>query len=118
MKPLETISDLAALARAGFKADDIKAIMANQVESPKTSEEAPETVAKETTQPEEQKAVMEDKPEEPNYKKLYEEMQTKLQDTETSLKKAQSLNTSKSLSVPNNPTDQEKVNEAFLNLLY
>ena len=118
MKPLETISDLAALARAGFKAEDIKEIMASQGEITKPSDEVPETVAKETTQPEAQKEAEVKKPsDEPDYKKLYEEAQQKLQTTEESLKKAQTLNTSKTLPNPNIKTDQEKVNDLLRDLL-
>lgn len=115
-KPLEVISDLAALARQGFTATDIKEIMASNAEAPKPSEEVPETVPKESTQPEAQKEA-EPKPEEPDYKKMFEESEAAKKKLEADLQKAQTLNTSKPLTDIPNQTDQEKVNNLLKDLL-
>ena len=115
-KPLEVISDLAALARQGFTATDIKEIMASNVEAPKPSEEVPETVPKESTQPEAQKEA-EPKQEEPDYKKMFEESEAAKKKLESDLQKAQTLNTSKPLTDIPTETDQEKVNKLLQDLL-
>lgn len=115
-KPLEVISDLAALARQGFTATDIKEIMASNVEAPKPSEGVPETEPKESPQPEAQKEA-EPKPEEPDYKKMFEESEAAKKKLEADLLKAQTLNTSKPLTDVPTPTDQEKVNNLLKDLL-
>lgn len=124
MKALETISDLAALARAGFKAEDIKSIIANQPESQAEAERPTETPAKESGQPATENAEASDKEEKLDYKSMYEGLKAELEETKKNqvklsedLKAAQDLNTSKSLENPETLTDQEKVNNMLLSLL-
>ena len=114
--PLEFISDLAALARKGYTPEVIKEIMASNVEAPKPSEEVPETVPKESTQPEAQKEA-EPKQEEPDYKKMFEESEAAKKKLEADLQKAQTLNTSKPLTDVPVQTDQDKVNKLLQDLL-
>lgn len=107
MKPLETIADLAALARQGFTAQDIKDIMASG-----KSEEPAENAAKATVQPEPEKE-QEKEPvttTEPDYKKMYEDLQAEFQTTKKELEKLQDSNSSKN-AAGQTVTDQDILNK-------
>lgn len=107
MKPLETIADLAALARQGFTAQDIKDIMASG-----KSEEPAENAAKEIVQPEPEKE-QEKEPvtiTEPDYKKMYEDLQAEFQTTKKELEKLQDNNSSKN-AAGQTVTDQDILNK-------
>lgn len=116
MAALQTLSDLAALARAGFKASDIKEIMA--AEQPK--EEKPEEILpKEEVQPSPENSLpKEEKAEEvPDYKKMFEDEQARALKLEKDLAKAQKENISKPVKEEAKPSDQEAINNIFLSLL-
>lgn len=107
MKPLETIADLAALARQGFTAQDIKDIMASG-----KSEELAENAAKATVQPEPEKE-QEKEPvttTEPDYKKMFEDLQAEFQTTKKELEKLQDSNSSKN-AAGQTVTDQDILNK-------
>lgn len=107
MKPLETIADLAALARQGFTAQDIKEIMASG-----KSEEPAEDAAKATVQPEPEKE-QEKEPvttTEPDYKKMFEDLQAEFQTTKKELEKLQDNNSSKN-AAGQTVTDQDILNK-------
>lgn len=107
MKPLETIADLAALARQGFTAQDIKDIMASG-----KSEEPAENAAKATVQPEPEKE-QEKEPvttTEPDYKKMFEDLQAEFQTTKKELEKLQDSNSSKN-AAGQTVTDQDILNK-------
>lgn len=107
MKPLETIADLAALARQGFTAQDIKDIMASG-----KSEEPAENAAKATVQPEPEKE-QEKEPvttTEPDYKKMYDDLQAEFQTTKKELEKLQDSNSSKN-AAGQTVTDQDILNK-------
>lgn len=104
MKPLDTISDLAALARAGFKMDDIKELMAQQAEEPA------ETMPKESITPEPEKASEETPTNEPDYKQMYEDLQMELKTTKKELETIQDRNAS--INVAGSvPSDQDLLNK-------
>lgn len=120
MKPLETLSDLAALAKAGFSAADIKELMAAEKETPK---EDPEILPKEEKLPEDQTAQVEPvNPSteiEPNYKAVFEKQQAELEQLKADLAKAQAANTTKDVSkdVPD-LSGQDLVNKIFSEVIY
>ena len=117
MSKLQVISDMAALARAGFKMDDIKAIMAE----PEASAEKPaETLPKESKLPEQEKEQDEksaEAKEEPDYKRMYEELNEKQTKLERDLKAAQEFNTSKTVQASNEKTAAEKINEIYKDII-
>ena len=117
MSKLQIISDMAALARAGFKMDDIKAIMAE----PDTSAEKPaETTQEDVMQPEQEKEPEKEKPAEvktePDYKKMYEELSAKQDKLENDLKAAQAFNTSKSVETKTESAE-DKINNIFRDII-
>ena len=107
MKPLETIADLAALARRGFTAQDIKDIMASG-----KSEEPAEDSAKATEQPEPEKEQANEpvKTTEPDYKKMFEDLQAEFQTTKKELEKLQDNNSNKN-AAGQKVTDQDILNK-------
>lgn len=117
MNKLQIISDMAALARAKFKMEDIMAIMA---ESEASAEKPAETLPKESKLPEQEKE-QEAKPAEakgePDYKKMYEELYEKQTKLENDLKAAQEFNTSKTVQAEKEQTAAEKINEIYKNII-
>lgn len=108
---LETL----ALIKAGYSKKEIKA-MAD------ASEEAPEASPKASEEPEVQKEVVEETsaPEpEPDYKKLFEDMQKTNEDLQKKLAAAQALNTNTDISINAAPKKdvQSVVNDIFRNVL-
>ncbi len=116
MSKLQIISDMAALARAGFKMEDIKAIMAE----PEASSEKPaETLPKESKLPEqekEQEAKPAEAKEEPDYKRMYEELNEKQTKLEKDLKAAQEFNTSKSVQTEEKSAE-DKIDDIYRNII-
>jgi len=116
MSKLQIISDMAALARAGFKMDDIKAIMAE----PEASAEKPaETLPKEDKLPEqekEQEAKPAEAKEEPDYKRMYEELHKKHTELEKDLKAAQEFNTSKPAQTEEKSAT-DKIDDIYRNII-
>lgn len=110
MKPLETIADLAALARSGFTAQDIKEIMASG-----KSEESAEIAAKEPAQPEPKKEQEKEpvKITEPDYKKMFEDLQAEFQTTKKELEKLQDNNSAKD-AAGQKVTDQDILNKLII----
>lgn len=112
MKPLETIADLAALARQGFTAQDIKEIMASG-----KSEELAEDAAKATAQPEPEKEQEKEKEPvkttEPDYKKMFEDLQAEFQTTKKELEKLQDNNSNKN-AAGQTMTDQDILNKLII----
>ena len=110
MKPLETIADLAALARQGFTAQDIKEIMASG-----KSEEPAENAAKEIVQPEPEKEQEKEpvKITEPDYKKMFEDLQAEFQTTKKELEKLQDNNSNKN-AAGQTVTDQDILNKLII----
>lgn len=114
MKPLETIADLAALARQGFTAQDIKEIMASG-----KSEEPPEDPAKATGQPDPEKEQGKEKEKEPvkttepDYKKMFEDLQAEFQTTKKELEKLQDNNSNKN-AAGQTMTDQDILNKLII----
>ncbi len=110
MKPLETIADLAALARQGFTAQDIKEIMASG-----KSEEPAEDAAKATAQPEPEKEQEKEpvKITEPDYKKMFEDLQAEFQTTKKELEKLQDNNSNKN-AAGQTMTDQDILNKLII----
>lgn len=110
MKPLETIADLAALARQGFTAQDIKEIMASG-----KSEEPAEDAAKATVQPEPEKEREKEpvKTTEPDYKKMFEDLQAEFQTTKKELEKLQDNNSNKN-AAGQTVTDQDILNKLII----
>lgn len=123
MNGLQTVSDLAALARAGFKVDDIKEIIAQGKEEAKPAERPAENIAEDATQPDPEKAMQnaeaEPKPsDESKYKQKYDDAIAKINELEETLKKAQALNTSQTITGSTNKVnDADVINNAFRNLL-
>lgn len=116
MAGLQTLSDLAALARAGFKASDIKEIMASeQPKEEKPAEILPkeeEQPAPENLLPKEEKAA-----DEPDYKKMFEDEQKRADKLASDLEKAQKANTEKPVKEEAKLSNQEQINKMYLNLL-
>lgn len=91
------IMDVLAFAKAGYSPKDVKEIMAMA----DSAEEAAESVSKENTTPEQQKAP-EQKPKEeadaPDYKAMFEEMQKKNEELNFKLEAAQKANVASDVS--------------------
>ena len=101
----ETLSLLAA----GYKKKDIEALAAIDEESEQEAP-APEVIKPEAPAP------AEDKPEEPDYKKMYEDLLKKNQETETKITKLQQDNVHKD-SAPSAAEAREKEQEALTELV-
>lgn len=116
MAGLQTISDLAALARAGFKMTDIKEIMAS--EQPKEEKPA-EILPKEEVQPAPENSLPKEEKDanEPDYKKMFEEEQEKSKKLASDLEKAQKANITQPVKEEANLSNQEQINKMYLNLL-
>lgn len=116
MAGLQTISDLAALARAGFKMTDIKEIMAT--EQPKEEKPA-ETIPKEEVQPDPANSLPKEEKDakEPDYKKMFEEEQEKSKKLASDLEKAQKANITQPVKEEAKLSNQEQINKMYLNLL-
>lgn len=116
MAGLQTLSDLAALARAGFKASDIKEIMASeQPKEEKPAEILPkeeEQPAPENSLPKEEKAS-----DEPDYKKMFEDEQKRAEKLASDLEKAQKANIKQPVKEESKLSNQEQINKMYLNLL-
>ena len=113
--PITLIGDLAALAKAGFTANDIKDMMAKE-EAPQQEVEKPAEISpKAEQQPDQEKTEKEETPE-PDYKKMYEDLKAKQEQTEKDLKAAQSFNSSKPVQTEVKSA-QDKLNEMYLNLI-
>ena len=109
-----SLKDLADLARAGFKVNDIKEIIATQNAEPeKAPEELAEIAPKESAQPEQEKAQNEEAESVVDYKKMYEDSQKEIFTVKEELKKAQTFNASKEI-----PSNDEKSLEEQLTELY
>ena len=125
MAGLQTISDLAALARAGFKMTDIKEIMAS--EQPKEEKPA-EILPKEEVQPAPENSLPKEEKDanepdykkdanEPDYKKMFEEEQEKSKKLASDLEKAQKANITQPVKEEAKLSNQEQINKMYLNLL-
>ena len=106
------ISDLVALARAGYTPAQVKEILAMQTsETEGKTEEAPEIPPKEEAQPEEQKKEPEVKADESKNKEQNEEiarLQKELEKVKADLLKAQNMNTRQ-----NNAGDEKSKDEVL-----
>ena len=112
---MQTLSDLATLAKAGLKAEEIKEIIALTKDDGTKPEAAPEITPKEVVQPEAQKETEAKKPEEAiNYKSMYEDASKQIESLKADLAKAQQNNVSKDLSGGTKaPTGQDAINAIF-----
>lgn len=116
MKPLQLISDMATLAKAGYKMEDINKILnedTTEGSSAVVDTKPEETVPKEDTQPE-----VSDKPDEESvdYKSLYESLKQELDTVKADLKTAQDFNKSKPV-YTESVTGQDAVNNLFRDLI-
>ncbi|MBO7713724.1 MAG: hypothetical protein J6S85_26555 [Methanobrevibacter sp.] len=116
---MQTLSDLAALARAGLKGDELKEIIALTKEDSTPAQGAPEIAQKDETQPEAQTDKDTETPkEELNYKKMFEDTTKELEALKADLAKAQQANVSKDVSNNNTaPKGQDAVNAIFRNII-
>lgn len=103
--------DIIALAKAGYKPNEVKELLA-------MAEPTPEPDPEPTPEPDPEPEKKEEKPEEvqnsidTDYKKLYEESQKALDKANESLKKAQAMNNRKDVSNDGNKkSDAEIVND-------
>lgn len=112
---MSKFTDAVALAKAGFKATEIKQMLEEKENEPETPREENKETPEEKTDPaggpQEQTPPAEDPKQdspagdpEPNYKKLYEESQAQL-------KKAQETNIRGNTADPNAQTLEEKVQD-------
>ena len=114
--PITLIHDLADLSRSGFKAEDIREIMASEK---KEVERPAETAQKDETQPDQEKTE-EEKPTpeaQPDYKMMYDELKAKQDKLEKDLADAQKFNTSKTVTAENKKSTADQINEMYQNLL-
>ena len=120
------IIETLALIKAGYTKKEIKA-MADAVEEinvkPDAVEETPENAPKESVAPEVEKTKVEtpEAPEaEPDYKQMFEELQTKYDDLSEKLKAAQEANITKDVSMNTSEkvTAQQTVDKIFAEILY
>lgn len=118
MSKLNLISDLAALARAGMKSDDIKEIIASLKDEPeKKVEEPAEILPKEEVQQEQVKTSGEEPEEGVDYKKMYEDSQKEIFTVKESLKQAQALNTSKQLPEKDDKSLEQQLMESYKDII-
>lgn len=112
---MQTLSDLAALAKAGFKAEELKEIIAQTKEDSAAANVAPEIVPKEVPQPEAQTVTDSDTPKDTlDYRKMYEDTAKELDAIKSDLIEAQKLNSSKDVSdTIKAPTGQDAINAIF-----
>ena len=121
---LQPLSDLAALARAGFTAADIRECMAQDVKEPEAAKEVPETVPKEDTQPEVQTATEQPEPQgkeqpEPDYKLMFESQQAQLDRLKDDLIKAQTATINRNVQPESEQkSGQDLVNDIFRQVIY
>lgn len=119
-KPLETISDLAALARSGFKAEQIMELIKNKEDS---TDETPGVDDKE----QDETSPKKDEPPKPDgtetdedsvdYKSEFEKLSKELESVKADLKKAQEFNKRKDVSGNAAPTGEEALNNLFREIL-
>ena len=108
------LADTLKLLAAGYKKKDIEAL-ASIDETP--MEQGPDLVTTQTAQPSEDPApASEDKEEDPDYKKLYDETVNKLDDLKKKLDKLQQDNTHKD-SAPAAAEAKQKEAESLTNLV-
>ena len=113
-----SLKDLADLARAGFKVNDIKEIIASQnAEAEKAVEEPAEIAPKESAQPDLVKVQNEEAENGVDYKKMYEEAQKDIITVKEQLKKAQEFNTSQELPASNEKSFEEQLNELYKDII-
>ena len=113
-----SLKDLADLARAGFKVNDIKEIIASQnAEAEKAVEEPAEIAPKESAQPDLEKVQNEEAENDVDYKKMYEEAQKDIITVKEQLKKAQEFNTSQELPASNEKSFEEQLNELYKDII-
>ena len=108
--------DIIALAKAGYKPNEVKELLAMATEP--EPEKEPEPEPEKEPEPEPEKESKEEKLKEEqtsidvDYKKLYEESQKALDKANESLKKAQAINNRKDVSNDGNKkTDADIVND-------
>ena len=111
------IMDVLAFAKAGYSPKDVKEIMAMA----DSAEEVAESVSKENTTPEQQKAP-EQKPKEeadvPDYKTMFEEMQKKNEELNAKLEAAQKANIASDVSGNQTKVStSETINNIFRDIL-
>ena len=116
---MQTLSDLAALAKAGFKAEELKEIIAQTKDDNIPPKEAPETAPKEETQPEVQTDQnIEQTQDELKYKQLYEDAHKEIESLKKDIASIQQANVSRDVSnITKAPTGQEAINAMFRNIL-
>ena len=116
---MQTLSDLATLAKAGLKAEEIKEIIALTKDDGNKTEAAPEITPKEAVQPEAQKETEATKPEDAiNYKSMFEDASKQIETLKADLAKAQQNNVSKDISGNiQAPTGQDAINEIFSKII-
>lgn len=105
--------DIIALAKAGYKPNEVKELLAMATEPEPTLEPDQEpTQEHEPEQPKEEKSEEVQTTIDTDYKKLYEESQKALDKANESLKKAQAMNNRKDVSNDGNKkSDAEIVND-------
>lgn len=112
-----SIMDVLSLARAGYKKKEIDEIMA----AGNVPDEAPATTPKESERPEAQKEPAKEpvtKPNEPDYKVLFEEMQKKNEDLSSKLEAAQKANITSDVSTNQTKiSTSETINNIFKDVL-
>lgn len=116
---MQTLSDLATLAKAGLKADELKEIIALTKEDSTPAKEAPEITPKEEKQPEEQTDQNADNSEEElKYKQLYEDAHKEIESLKQDIASIQKANVSRDVSdTTKAPEGQEAINAMFRNIL-
>lgn len=116
---MQTLSDLAALARAGYKADQINELIAQTKDDNIQSKEVPEIVPKEETQPEVQTDQnIEQTQDELKYKQLYEDAHKEIESLKQDIASIQKANVSRDVSdTTKAPEGQEAINAMFRNIL-
>lgn len=116
---MQTLSDLAALARAGYKADQINELIAQTKDDNIPPKEAPEITPKEETQPEVQTDQnIEQTQDELKYKQLYEDAHKEIESLKKDIASIQQANVSRDVSnTTKAPQGQEAINAMFRNIL-
>lgn len=116
---MQTLSDLAALAKAGFKAEELKEIIAQTKDDNILPKEVPETAPKEETQPDVQTDQnIEQTQDELKYKQLYEDAHKEIESLKKDIASIQQANVSRDVSnTTKAPQGQEAINAMFRNIL-
>lgn len=110
------ITEIIALAKAGYKKSDIDKI----IEEEKAAAESEEIDEVEEIEEEKEEIkeehIEEEKEEEPDYKALYEELKKSKEETEKKLKQAQKMNREKEIE-KSDKTDEDIVSEMLRGLM-